>query len=50
MAQPSVSRRHDTHRLAVRIPASRPLRRELLDFLLVREHDPAVLDAVLHAL
>ncbi|MFJ9817990.1 trypsin-like peptidase domain-containing protein [Streptomyces sp. NPDC101151] len=30
-------------------PASRPLRRELLDFLLAREHDPDVLDAVLHA-
>ncbi|MFF9089643.1 trypsin-like peptidase domain-containing protein [Streptomyces sp. NPDC014991] len=30
-------------------PASRPLRRELLEFLLTREQDPAVLDAVLHA-
>ncbi|WP_381555706.1 trypsin-like peptidase domain-containing protein [Streptomyces eurythermus] len=30
-------------------PASRPLRRELLEFLLDRERDPAVLDAVLHA-
>ncbi|MEU6668224.1 trypsin-like peptidase domain-containing protein [Streptomyces sp. NPDC046727] len=30
-------------------PASRPLRRELLEFLLARERDPAVLDAVLHA-
>ncbi|MGX4689502.1 trypsin-like peptidase domain-containing protein [Streptomyces sp. JNUCC 63] len=30
-------------------PASRPLRRELLDFLLAHEDDPAVLDAVLHA-
>ncbi|MFI9549297.1 serine protease [Streptomyces sp. NPDC052016] len=30
-------------------PAGRPLRRELLEFLLAREHDPAVLDAVLHA-
>ncbi|WP_107088997.1 serine protease [Streptomyces sp. NRRL B-3648] len=30
-------------------PASRPLRRELLEFLLAREQDPAVLDAVLHA-
>ncbi|MEU1401324.1 trypsin-like peptidase domain-containing protein [Streptomyces sp. NPDC005728] len=30
-------------------PASRPLRRELLDFLLTHEHDPDVLDAVLHA-
>ncbi|MEU3413628.1 trypsin-like peptidase domain-containing protein [Streptomyces sp. NPDC006658] len=30
-------------------PASRPLRRELLEFLLDRETDPAVLDAVLHA-
>nr|WP_229859793.1 trypsin-like peptidase domain-containing protein [Streptomyces anandii] len=29
-------------------PASRPLRRELLDYLLAREDDPAVLDAVLH--
>ncbi|WP_241741193.1 trypsin-like peptidase domain-containing protein [Streptomyces sp. L2] len=29
--------------------ASRPLRRELLDVLLAREEDPAVLDAVLHA-
>ncbi|MFE7861070.1 trypsin-like peptidase domain-containing protein [Streptomyces sp. NPDC057403] len=29
--------------------ASRPLRRELLDFLLAHEHAPAVLDAVLHA-
>jgi hypothetical protein len=28
--------------------ASRPLRRELLDFLLAHEDDPAVLDAVLH--
>ncbi|MET8772387.1 trypsin-like peptidase domain-containing protein [Streptomyces sp. NPDC004658] len=30
-------------------PASRPLRRELLEFLLAREEDPAVLLAVLHA-
>jgi hypothetical protein len=30
-------------------PASRPLRRELLEFLLAREQDPAVLAAVLHA-
>ncbi|MDO0937005.1 serine protease [Streptomyces sp. DG2A-72] len=30
-------------------PASRPLRRELLDFLLAHEHTPAVLDALLHA-
>ncbi|MET8248749.1 trypsin-like peptidase domain-containing protein [Streptomyces sp. NPDC005202] len=30
-------------------PASHPLRRELLDFLLVHEDDPAVLDAVLHS-
>ncbi|MFF1407931.1 trypsin-like peptidase domain-containing protein [Streptomyces sp. NPDC058294] len=30
-------------------PASRPLRRELLEFLLTREQDPAVLGAVLHA-
>ncbi|MGA5041455.1 hypothetical protein ACPCA8_31015 [Streptomyces capoamus] len=30
-------------------PVSRPLRRELLEFLLARERDPAVLDAVLHA-
>ncbi|WP_372448740.1 hypothetical protein [Streptomyces musisoli] len=30
-------------------PASRPLRRELLEVLLAREQDPAVLDAVLHA-
>nr|WP_043683500.1 trypsin-like peptidase domain-containing protein [Streptomyces xylophagus] len=30
-------------------PASRPLRRELLEFLLAHEHDPAVLDALLHA-
>ncbi|MFF8946914.1 serine protease [Streptomyces sp. NPDC014864] len=30
-------------------PASRPLRRELLDFLLAHEWEPAVLDAVLHA-
>ncbi|MBL1084931.1 trypsin-like peptidase domain-containing protein [Streptomyces actinomycinicus] len=30
-------------------PASRPLRRELLEFLLAREQDPAVLDAVLYA-
>jgi hypothetical protein len=30
-------------------PASRPLRRELLDFLLAHEHDPAVLDTLLHA-
>ncbi|MGW3205424.1 trypsin-like peptidase domain-containing protein [Streptomyces sp. NPDC001135] len=29
--------------------ASRPLRRELLEFLLAREHAPRVLDAVLHA-
>ncbi|WP_329258798.1 serine protease [Streptomyces sp. NBC_01478] len=28
--------------------ASRPLRRELLEFLLTHEHDPAVLDALLH--
>ncbi|MEV6546618.1 trypsin-like peptidase domain-containing protein [Streptomyces sp. NPDC051665] len=27
---------------------SRPLRRELLEFLLAHEHDPAVLDALLH--
>ncbi|MFJ4536543.1 trypsin-like peptidase domain-containing protein [Streptomyces tibetensis] len=31
------------------IPASRPLRRELLDVLLAREHDTDVLDALLHA-
>ncbi|GAA3819837.1 hypothetical protein GCM10022403_061600 [Streptomyces coacervatus] len=31
------------------IPASRLLRRELLDFLLGHEHSPAVLDALLHA-
>ncbi|MBP2051674.1 hypothetical protein J2Z21_004651 [Streptomyces griseochromogenes] len=30
-------------------PASRPLRRELLDFLLIHEQDPDVLDALLHA-
>ncbi|MDC2958753.1 serine protease [Streptomyces gilvifuscus] len=30
-------------------PASRPLRRELLDFLLAHEHAPAVLDVLLHA-
>ncbi|MFJ3307912.1 trypsin-like peptidase domain-containing protein [Streptomyces sp. NPDC086549] len=30
-------------------PASRPLRRELLEFLLAHERDPAVLDALLHA-
>ncbi|WP_399135097.1 trypsin-like peptidase domain-containing protein [Streptomyces sp. Li-HN-5-11] len=30
-------------------PTSQPLRRELLDFLLAHEDDPAVLDAVLHA-
>ncbi|MBC2907398.1 trypsin-like peptidase domain-containing protein [Streptomyces cupreus] len=30
-------------------PASRPLRHELLEFLLAHERDPAVLDAVLHA-
>ncbi|WP_328874160.1 serine protease [Streptomyces sp. NBC_00287] len=30
-------------------PDSRPLRHELLDFLLAHERDPAVLDAVLHA-
>ncbi|WP_422961901.1 trypsin-like peptidase domain-containing protein [Streptomyces spinosirectus] len=30
-------------------PASRLLRRELLDFLLTHEHAPAVLDALLHA-
>ncbi|MEV0736264.1 trypsin-like peptidase domain-containing protein [Streptomyces sp. NPDC050549] len=30
-------------------PASRPLRSELLEFLLAHEHDPAVLDALLHA-
>ncbi|MFF4256226.1 trypsin-like peptidase domain-containing protein [Streptomyces sp. NPDC001663] len=30
-------------------PASGPLRRELLEFLLAHEHDPAVLDAFLHA-
>ena len=30
-------------------PASRPLRQELLEFLLHRECDPAVLDALLHA-
>ncbi|MET9086537.1 trypsin-like peptidase domain-containing protein [Streptomyces sp. NPDC004237] len=29
--------------------ASRPLRRELLEFLLARERDPGVLDALLHA-
>ncbi|WP_405863867.1 trypsin-like peptidase domain-containing protein [Streptomyces sp. NBC_01515] len=29
-------------------PISRPLRRELLEFLLTHEHDPAVLDALLH--
>ncbi|WP_104789202.1 MULTISPECIES: trypsin-like peptidase domain-containing protein [Streptomyces] len=31
------------------IPASRPLRRELRDVLLAREHDTDVLDALLHA-
>ncbi|MGW1803437.1 trypsin-like peptidase domain-containing protein [Streptomyces sp. NPDC002078] len=30
-------------------PASRPLRRELLELLLAREQEPSVLDAVLHA-
>ncbi|MEU1519691.1 trypsin-like peptidase domain-containing protein [Streptomyces sp. NPDC005811] len=35
--------------LAPGTPASRPLRRELLEFLLLHEHAPAVLDAVLHA-
>ncbi|GGW81873.1 hypothetical protein GCM10010503_68920 [Streptomyces lucensis JCM 4490] len=30
-------------------PASRPLRRELLEFLLTREREPSVLEAVLHA-
>ncbi|MBV2353558.1 serine protease [Streptomyces sp. J2-1] len=30
-------------------PVSRPLRRELLDFLLTHERDPDVLDALLHA-
>ncbi|MFE0516113.1 trypsin-like peptidase domain-containing protein [Streptomyces sp. NPDC058964] len=30
-------------------PASRPLRRELVEFLLTHERDPAVLDALLHA-
>ncbi|WP_254648626.1 trypsin-like peptidase domain-containing protein [Streptomyces sp. GbtcB6] len=30
-------------------PASRPLRQELLEFLLDRERDPGVLDALLHA-
>ncbi|KUM91362.1 hypothetical protein AQI88_37460 [Streptomyces cellostaticus] len=30
-------------------PASRPLRRELLDFLLAHERHPVVLDALLHA-
>ncbi|MFJ9898846.1 trypsin-like peptidase domain-containing protein [Streptomyces sp. NPDC091280] len=30
-------------------PASRPLRRELLEFLLAHEHDPVVLDALLRA-
>ncbi|MBC9723647.1 serine protease [Streptomyces sp. TRM68367] len=30
-------------------PASGPLRRELLDVLLAHEHEPAVLDALLHA-
>ncbi len=30
-------------------PASRPLRRELLDLLLAREREPSVLDAVLYA-
>ncbi|MCC5478602.1 serine protease [Streptomyces barringtoniae] len=30
-------------------PASRPLRRELLEVLLAREQEPSVLDAVLHA-
>jgi hypothetical protein len=31
-------------------PASHPLRRELLEFLLTHEHDPSVLDALLHAI
>ncbi|MEU1854061.1 trypsin-like peptidase domain-containing protein [Streptomyces sp. NPDC019990] len=31
------------------IPASRPLRRELRDMLITREHDTDVLDALLHA-
>ncbi|MBR8639359.1 trypsin-like peptidase domain-containing protein [Streptomyces tuirus] len=31
------------------IPASRPLRRELRDMLMAREHDTDVLDALLHA-
>ncbi|MFI1711385.1 trypsin-like peptidase domain-containing protein [Streptomyces griseoruber] len=35
--------------LAPGTPDSRPLRRELLEFLLAHEHSPAVLDAVLHA-
>ncbi|MFJ8110724.1 trypsin-like peptidase domain-containing protein [Streptomyces sp. NPDC096132] len=35
--------------LAPGTPDSRPLRRELLEFLLDHEHTPAVLDAVLHA-
>lgn len=35
--------------LAPGTPGSRPLRRELLEFLLLHEHTPAVLDAVLHA-
>ncbi|MEU1179649.1 serine protease [Streptomyces sp. NPDC005820] len=35
--------------LAPGAPGSRPLRRELLEFLLAHEHTPAVLDAVLHA-
>ncbi|MGW1556954.1 trypsin-like peptidase domain-containing protein [Streptomyces sp. NPDC002144] len=30
-------------------PVSHPLRQELLEFLLSHEHDPAVLDALLHA-
>ncbi|MER7841411.1 trypsin-like peptidase domain-containing protein [Streptomyces sp. NPDC096040] len=34
---------------AVGTPASRPLRRELLEFLLAHERDPGVLDALLHA-
>src|SRR5205823_5618070 len=34
---------------AVGTPASRLLRRELLDFLLTHEQAPAVLDALLHA-
>lgn len=34
---------------AVGAPASQPLRRELLEFLLAHERDPGVLDALLHA-